>query len=163
VVDSLCLEGTPTQCTKQSPVANVLQPHDVITKIDDTPINVIPDLTAALAAKKVGDTVTLTFKRGDQTMTQPTTLIQSSDGRPIIGFVPNQSPPDSIKFTFPFQVNIDSGQIGGPSAGLAFTLSLLDALTPGSLSGGVEVAATGTMSPSGVVGPIGGLKQKTIA
>jgi PDZ domain-containing protein len=163
VVDSLCLQGTPTQCTQESPVANILKPQDVITKIDDTPVNVIPDLTAALTGKNVGDTVSLTFKRGDQTMTQSTTLIQSADGRPIIGFVPDQSPPATLTFTFPFNVNIDSGQIGGPSAGLAFTLSLLDDLTPGSLTGGVEVAATGTISPSGVVGAIGGLRQKTIA
>ena len=90
-------------------------------------------------------------------------MIASQDGRAIIGFVPNPSPPDTITFKFPFQVDIDSGQIGGPSAGLAFTLALLDRLTPGSLSGGVEVAATGTISPGGSVGPIGGLKQKTIA
>ena len=150
-------------CTQQSPVSAVLHPKDVITAVDSTPINVVPDLPAALGGKQVGDTINLTFKRGDQVMTQPTQLIASNDGRAIIGFVPNPSPPDTIKFQFPFDVQIDSGQIGGPSAGLAFTLSLLDTLTPGDLTGGVEVAATGTIDPSGDVGPIGGLKQKTIA
>ena len=67
-------------CTQQSPVSSVLQPKDVITAIDDTPINVIPDLPTALAGKKVGDTITLTFKRGDETMTAQTQLIASSDG-----------------------------------------------------------------------------------
>jgi len=164
VVDSLCLaQAQDGTCTQQSPVSTILQPKDVITAVDSTPINVVPDLPAALSGKKVGDTINLTFKRGDQVMTQPTQLIASNDGRAIIGFVPNPSPPDTIKFSFPFEVQIDSGQIGGPSAGLAFTLSLLDTLTPGDLSGGVEVAATGTISPGGAVGPIGGLKQKTIA
>ena len=164
VVDSLCLaQDQSGTCTQQSPVAAILHPQDVITAVDSTPINVIPDLPKALAGKQVGDTVNLTFKRGDQEMTQPTQLIASNDGRAIIGFVPNPSPPDTIKFQFPFDVQIDSGQIGGPSAGLAFTLSLLDTLTPGDLTGGVEVAATGTIDPSGNVGPIGGLKQKTIA
>ena len=164
VVDSLCLaQDQSGTCTQQSPVAAILHPQDVITALDSTPINVIPDLPKALAGKSVGDTVNLTFKRGDQEITQPTQLIASNDGRAIIGFVPNPSPPDTIKFQFPFDVQIDSGQIGGPSAGLAFTLSLLDTLTPGDLTGGVEVAATGTIDPSGNVGAIGGLKQKTIA
>jgi PDZ domain-containing protein len=164
VVDSLCLaQAQDGTCTQQSPAAALLHPQDIITAVDSTPINVVPDLPAALKGKNVGDTINLTFKRGDQVMTQPTQLIASSDGRAIIGFVPNPSPPDTIKFGFPFEVQIDSGQIGGPSAGLAFTLALLDTLTPGSLSGGVEVAATGTISPGGTVGPIGGLKQKTIA
>jgi Lon-like protease len=164
VVQSLCLRTDDKgNCTVQSPVSNILQPNDVVTAIDGTPINVIPDLSAFLAGKKVGDTVDVTYKRDGKEATAATQLIQSSDGRPIIGFVPNPSPPDSITFTFPFKVDIDSGQIGGPSAGLAFTLALLDSLTPGDLSGGVEVAATGTISPNGDVGAIGGLKQKTIA
>ena len=66
-------------------------------------------------------------------------------------------------FQFPVRVSIDSGAVGGPSAGLAFTLALLDELTPGDLFGGHKVAATGTMTPSGAVGPIGGLPQKTVA
>jgi len=68
-----------------------------------------------------------------------------------------------VHFTFPFDVTVDSGQVGGPSAGLAFTLAMLDKLTPGDLANGVPVAATGEMSPGGVVGDIGGLRQKTIA
>jgi PDZ domain-containing protein len=164
VVDSLCLAQAADQtCTQMSPVSAILQPKDVITAVDSTPINVVPDLPAALNGKQVGDTINLTFKRGDEVTTKPTQLIASTDGRAIIGFVPNPAPPDTIKFSFPFEVQIDSGQIGGPSAGLAFTLALLDTLTPGDLTGGVEVAATGTIDPSGTVGPIGGLKQKTIA
>jgi PDZ domain-containing protein len=126
-------------------------------------VNVIPDLSALLAGKQVGDPVTLSITRDGQPITVESQLVASADGRAIVGFYPNPSPPDTITFTFPFKVDIDSGQIGGPSAGLAFTLGLLDALTPGDLSGGVEVAATGTITPTGDVGEIGGLKQKTIA
>jgi PDZ domain-containing protein len=60
----------------------------------------------------------------------------------------------------PFHVDIDSGNVTGPSAGLAWTLGLIDRLTPGSLTGGREVAVTGTISPDGTVGPIGGVAQK---
>jgi len=69
----------------------------------------------------------------------------------------------SFDVTFPYPVTIDSGQVGGPSAGLAFTLGLIDELTPGELTGGQEVAATGTISPDGTVGPIGGLEHKVDA
>jgi PDZ domain-containing protein len=60
-------------------------------------------------------------------------------------------------------VQIDSGAVGGPSAGLAFTLGVIDVLTPESLTGGQRIATTGTMDSSGTVGPVGGVQQKTVA
>jgi PDZ domain-containing protein len=63
----------------------------------------------------------------------------------------------------PFDVSIDSGSIGGPSAGLAFTLTILDLLTPGELTGGQKVAVTGTIAFDGTVGNVGGLPQKASA
>ncbi len=66
-------------------------------------------------------------------------------------------------FVFPFQVNIDVGAIGGPSAGLALTLGLLDVLSAGNLTGGHRVAATGTINLDGTVGDVGGVAQKAVA
>lgn len=66
-------------------------------------------------------------------------------------------------FTFPFPIGIDTADIGGPSAGLAMTLGLMDTLSGGRLTGGRAVAATGTIDPSGEVGDVGGVAQKTIA
>jgi PDZ domain-containing protein len=63
----------------------------------------------------------------------------------------------------PFAVTIDPQGIVGPSAGLAFTLGLLNELDPSSLTGGRKIAATGTMSLDGSVGAVGGVAQKTIA
>jgi PDZ domain-containing protein len=60
-------------------------------------------------------------------------------------------------------VTIDSGRVGGPSAGLAFTLGLLDVMTPGSLTGGLSIATTGTMELDGRVGLVGGVPQKVEA
>ena len=54
-----------------------------------------------------------------------------------------------MDFEFPFEVTIDTGDVGGPSAGLAFTLALIDDLTPGDLTGGADVAVTGTIQPDG--------------
>jgi PDZ domain-containing protein len=66
-------------------------------------------------------------------------------------------------FAYPVPVSIDTTQIGGPSAGLAMTLGLIDKLTTGRLTGGRTVAATGTIDDRGDVGPVGGVPQKTVA
>ena len=60
-------------------------------------------------------------------------------------------------------MEIDSGSVGGPSAGLAFTLAILDRLTEGDLTGPNKVAVTGTIRLDGSVGPVGGVVQKTEA
>jgi len=165
-IDSLCMEpGDGGTCNVESPAAKVLQDKDVITAIDGTPINLPADIAPALEGKKPGDTVEVTYRRKSDAPQTGTVALTSSgkDGRTILGIIPNQSPPDTIKFTFPVTVSINSGQVGGPSAGLAFTLALLDELTPGELTGGAKVAATGTIDPSGNVGEIGGIRQKVIA
>src|SRR5205085_9130207 len=69
----------------------------------------------------------------------------------------------SPRFTFPVKVSVDTTNIGGPSAGLAMTLAILDDLTPGNLTGGARVAVTGTIDPNGNVGEIGGIEQKAVA
>ena len=69
----------------------------------------------------------------------------------------------SVDADLPFDLAIDSGSIGGPSAGLAFTLALIDVLTPGELTGGNRIAVTGTISAAGRVGNVGGVAQKAAA
>jgi len=64
---------------------------------------------------------------------------------------------------FPVEIEIDTRRVSGPSAGLAFTLAIVDELTPGELTGGQRVAVTGAIRPDGTVVPVGGVKQKTIA
>jgi PDZ domain-containing protein len=68
-----------------------------------------------------------------------------------------------LRFDFPFEVDVQSERIGGPSAGLAFTLEVIDQLTPGELTGGRNVATTGTIELDGSVGEVGGVAQKTMA
>lgn len=87
-------------------------------------------------------------------------LMGSGDGtRPILGIVPA----DTRTVRLPFDVQISTTDIGGPSAGLAFTLSLLDELTTGNLMGNGRVGATGTIRQDGSVGAIGALEQKAVA
>lgn len=151
-------------CVKQAPAAAVLQVHDVITSLAGSEVETVADLSDILKTHQPGDKVDVVFKRGSETMNASLELIKSGDGeRAIIGFIPDDAPPDTIKFDIPDGVRIASGEIGGPSAGLAFTLALLDELTPGELTGGVKVAATGEIGLNGQVGAIGGLRQKTVA
>ncbi len=63
----------------------------------------------------------------------------------------------------PFPVTLRTDDVGGPSAGLAFTLAIMDLLTPGELTGSQPVAVTGTMGSDGKVGAIGGIEQKVVA
>ena len=64
------------------------------------------------------------------------------------------------KYDFPIKVDLQLGDVGGPSGGMMFALGVIDRLTPGDLTGGLHVAGTGTIAQSGEVGPIGGVVQK---
>ena len=64
---------------------------------------------------------------------------------------------------FPVKVSVHTQDIGGPSAGLAMTLGIIDKLNGGRLTGGRVVAATGTIDQNGNVGDVGGVAEKTIA
>lgn len=170
VVDSTCLEFASDNrtCAKEGPQAGKLLHDDVIVAIDGKPVHVSSDISDILKDRKPDETAVVTVKRnGEAQPVDVTVTLQAatdeSGTRTIIGFIPNDAPPADLKFTFPVDIGIDSGQVGGPSAGLAFTLALLDKLTPGDLTGGKVVAATGTMSVSSRVGDIGGIRQKTVA
>jgi PDZ domain-containing protein len=122
----------------------------------------VEDLVAQLADNAPGDVVELDIERPDAApQTVEVELIASPDDpdRTIIGFIPF----DTASIELPFEIDIDTGQIGGPSAGLAFTLTLIDELSEGDLTGGTDVAVTGEIGVDGSVGAIGGLAQKVSA
>lgn len=70
---------------------------------------------------------------------------------------------NGVQYQFPAEISINTKYIGGPSAGLAMTLSLIDSLSRGSLTGHFRIAATGTIDQFGNVGDVGGVAQKTVA
>jgi PDZ domain-containing protein len=146
------------------PAADSLSVGDVITSIDGTDVEFTSELIAAIATHAPGDTVTLEVEAADTgaTRTEEVELAAREDdpSQPLLGVVIQDF---QVSYDFPFPVTIDSGSVGGPSAGLAFTLGVLDVLTPGDLTGGHDVAVTGTMNADGSVGPVGGVAQKTAA
>jgi Lon-like protease len=145
------------------PVASLLKAGDVILEADGKPVRLASDLVAVIAAHRPGDTIALKVLAANATGTPRevgVALGQRDDGTPLLG-VGLQTYRETLQL--PFAVEIESGEIGGPSGGLAFTLALLDLLTPGELTGGVPIAATGTIEMDGQVGPVGGVAQKTVA
>ncbi len=139
-----------------------LEPGDSILAIDGQPTPDTATLVEILGARQPGDEIVLLIERFGATGTRNLELVLGDHpDKPGTGFLGIQ-PADRLKFNdeFDFLVEIDSGSVGGPSAGLAFTLAVLDLLTEGELTGGQKVAVTGTINAAGVVGPVGGAPQK---
>jgi Lon-like protease len=139
-----------------SPADGRLFSGDLIVEIDGRAVRDVAALTEMLGQSSVGEEITLTVEAGGETTdvrVAPAT-IEGID-HPAIGFYAVEN--------FPFPVSIDAGGIGGPSAGLMWTLGLIDILTPGDLTGGRTIAGTGTVDLDGNVGPIGGVAEKVVA
>lgn len=136
-----------------------LKVGDVIVGVDSTKVANADQLLAFTKQHKVGDSITLHADRDGQTFDVPVTLQPPRAGgsSPSIGI----SVADS--FAKPFEIDIQLNNVGGPSAGLAFTLGIIDKLTDGNLTGGLTIASTGTIDADGKVGEIGGVQQKEAA
>jgi Lon-like protease len=145
------------------PADGVLEPNDTIVAVDGERFDDSEDMSRLLAQHAPGDTVTLTVQplTGDEKDVE-LTLAPSPDD-PNRGVMGVTVFPVVLSYDFPVDVQIDTGDVGGPSAGLAFTLAILDDLTPGDLTGGHDIAATGTIASDGTVGPVGGTGQKAAA
>ena len=147
----------------KTPADGHLQPGDVITALDGTATTTSTALVTAIRSHQPGDTVRLSVQSGTGTRTESLVLAPSppSQGSPhaIIGV----STKTKVKADLPIDVTINAGSIGGPSAGLAFTLALINELSSSDLTGGQVIAATGTIEPDGTVGDVGGVTQKTAA
>jgi PDZ domain-containing protein len=164
IEDIVCLvpNAEGTECETWSPSDAVLDPGDKILAVDGEPIATTDDLTAVLDGKSPGDVVSMQIERPDAGQLDVEVELTAAPDEPertIVGFYPF----DTATVDLPFELSIDTESIGGPSAGLAFTLTLIDELTEGELTGGGEIAVTGTIQLDGTVGPIGGLRQKASA
>lgn len=147
------------------PAADVLQLDDVIVAVDGDDVDQPGEVGPLLQAGGPGTEHSLTVERPagtDSRVEVAITTVASPDDpeRAIIGIAPEDR---IVGFDFPVDVTIESGSVGGPSAGLAFTLAVIDELTPGELTGGRSMAVTGTISLDGTVGPVSGGAQKAVA
>jgi PDZ domain-containing protein len=120
----------------------------------------VKQVSAAVQKTGIGKTATFVVRRDGKTEQVEITAEAAPDdaGRAVVGVQ------IGVGYDFPFDVSVRlSEDIGGPSAGLIFSLGVYDTLTPGALSGGTDVAGTGTIDERGRVGSIGGIQQKIVA
>lgn len=141
------------------PAERKLEPEDVIVAIDGKAVHSVDDLHKILVSKPIGTPFRFTFLRGGKKRSVSLATVPETHGSKIgiIGIEVGQA----TSFRLPIRVSIDAHNIGGPSAGLAFALQVLEELGR-NVDHGHKIAATGEIFPNGQVGPIGGIKQKTI-
>ena len=146
--------------TKGSPAEGKLRVRDKLREINGVRIRGVGSVTRAVQRSGVGKPATFVVRRGsaDQTVTMTAEAAEDEPDKAVVGVQIGTG------YDFPFDVSVRLSQdIGGPSAGLIFSLGVYDRLTPGALSGGSDVAGTGTITAAGRVGPIGGIQQKIVA
>jgi Lon-like protease len=149
------------QTVRGSAAAGLLLPGDVIVNVDGQPIETSYDLLDAVEAARPGDQVRLTFRRAGRTLgirLRPKPVPGIADQRPILGI---ESYTLNAWTNLPVPVKVDSGSIGGPSAGLMIALTVFDKVAPVDLADGRRIAGTGTVAfKNGKIGSIGGIRQK---
>jgi len=147
------------QIDPTAPAAKDLHRGDVIVSADATRVRVPADLRRTVGKHQPGDTVALVVRRGSgqRRIVVRTKADPSDPSRPIIGVLVDQE----AFIKLPIRVRIRAGNIGGPSAGLAFALDVLEELGR-DVDHGRRIAATGAIALDGTVSPIGGVRQKTI-
>ncbi|MEX0173700.1 YlbL family protein [Streptomyces sp. LMG1-1-1.1] len=155
---------------KDSPAEGKLHAGDVIKAVDGVPIKEQADVAKQVTKRKPGKDVEFTIvpakeaaaaekARREPKVTQKvviTTTTSEEGDRAVVGI---QAGTDHV---FPFTIDINLADVGGPSAGLMFALGIVDKLTPESLTGGRFIAGTGTIDDKGEVGPIGGIEMKLV-
>lgn len=139
-----------------SPAAAVLEAKDVVTSLNGTEVDSLEELRAAITANGTKKQALVGIRRDGRPMSVDVTPTSSKAG-PVLGVQV------ATDYTFPFDVQIQLDNVGGPSAGMMFALGIIDKLTPGKLNGGDKVAGTGTINAAGLVGEIGGIQQKMYA
>ena len=145
---------TVAQLADGSPAAGILQTGDAITSVNGTAVSSVAELRAAVTANGDAAPATIGITRSGAPQLVQVTPTTSSNGSILIGIGAGAT------YTFPFTVDVQLDDVGGPSAGMMFALGIIDQLTPGELNGGQKVAGTGTIDADGNVGAIGGIRQK---
>ena len=150
---------TVEKVTDPGPSAGKLQVGDAIDAVDGTPIPNVEAFTALLKNTRPGQEIAIDYRRKNAPPgTARITLGDNADrDYGYLGIAVLDAP------WAPFTIDFNLANIGGPSAGLMFSLAVIDKLTTGDLNGAKFVAGTGTISEDGKVGPIGGITHKMMA
>ncbi|YAL84050.1 PDZ domain-containing protein [Dermacoccaceae bacterium W4C1] len=139
----------------KGPSADKLKVGDEVLRVQGKSATTLNSLHAAMDSVQPGEKVTVRVTRAGKQVDVPITTGRNGD-RALLGVLL------APKYSFPYTIKVNAGDVGGPSAGLMFSLAIYDKLTPGALTGGKQIAGTGTIDTSGTVGPIGGIRQKLV-
>ena len=141
------------------PSVGKLQRGDAIDGFNGKPVANLEQFTALLKATKPGETIVLDYRRKNAPAGVATITLGSNPDRDYgyLGVAVLDAP------WAPFSIDFNLANIGGPSAGLMFSLAVVDKLTTGDLNDGKFVAGTGTIDSEGKVGSIGGITHKMLA
>ncbi|WP_096199241.1 SepM family pheromone-processing serine protease [Bacillus sp. FJAT-45350] len=148
------------------PAAKILQPEDRIIAVEGVPITTVTELNQRVGHKEAGEEVMLTVDRDGEELQLSVPIAQfpdelgGEDGRAGLGIM---YPVADRDVTYEPNVSIDTEKIGGPSAGLMFSLEVYNRLVEEDITKGYQIAGTGTIDEDGYVGRIGGVKQKVVA
>ena len=151
---------------EDSPVKDKLKKGDLINSINNTDIYSATEFISTLRTYSIGETVSIGLLREIDGIKEQiyikTTLIEhvEYEGEPMVGFLATTV---NERFDFPFEIDIKTGNVGGPSAGLMMALNVYNNLIPEDITNSKIIAGTGTIEIDGSVGPVGGIKQKIIA
>ncbi len=149
-----------------SPVKEKLKKGDLLNSINNAEISSTTEFISTLRTFSIGETVSIGLLRevdGElKQISVETTLIEhvEYEGEPMVGFLATTV---NERFDFPFDIDIKTGNVGGPSAGLMMALNVYNNLIPEDITNSMVVAGTGTIEIDGSIGPVGGIKQKIIA
>lgn len=138
---------------EKSPAAGIVKADDQVLSVNGEDVADVTALRKALKTSGAGNPATLGIIRDGDDQELEVTPIEV-EGAVVVGINV------AMEYQFPFEVQIQLDRVGGPSAGMMFSLGIIDKLTPGAIQGGADVAGTGTIDQSGEVGPIGGIRQK---
>jgi len=144
------------------PAAGKMKAGDVITRLEGETVTTLSDFLDRVTSREAGDVVEVMFKRGKVTKKTDIAVgrLDPSSKRVGLGIYEPIEMKD-VKTTPDIEFDLEG--VGGPSAGMMFTLEIYDQLTPGDLAKGHLIAGTGTIEDGGKVGPIGGAWQKVAA
>lgn len=145
------------QVNKNSPSSGKVVAGDYIEAVNGVHPKDFEELTKLVNGYDGKNPLRVTVTRKSESKILEITPVKNDEGDYKLGVIVG------FKFDFPIQVDLKLSDVGGPSGGMIFALGIYDALTKGPLTGGKHIAGTGTIGTDGVVGPIGGIRQKLFA
>jgi PDZ domain-containing protein len=143
-----------SEVSKNKPSSGKLVAGDFVVGINGVKPTSIDNLRAMIGEYDSTNPLKVSVLREGKSLVYEINPVKNDDGKYVLGILVG------TKYDFPVKVNLQVSDIGGPSGGMMFALGIYDQLTPGALTGGKNIAGTGTVNAEGTVGPIGGIRQK---